>query len=283
MIVALATCAEHPALWIDDAPLVAALARRGVAVSTPVWDDPGVDWPAYDVVVIRSTWDYVPRRDEFVRWAASVGARLRNPPEVVRWNTDKTYLRTLAGRGVPVVPTEWLAPGEPVDLAVLGWPEVVVKPAISAGSRQTGRFLASDQAAAQALADTISGTVMVQPYLTSVEDHGERSLMFFGGEFSHAVRRTPSLGFEGTVGAAEPARATAEEVAFAERALDAAVPGAAGRPLLYARVDLVRDATDALNLIELELVEPQLFLRFHPEPAERLADLIANCGGGSQL
>ncbi len=277
--VALATSSGYPELWVDDAPLRAALADAGVAAEPVVWDDPSADWPSYGVVVIRSTWDYTERRADFVAWADRVGrvTRLRNPAGVVRWNTDKTYLRSLAARGVPVVPTVWSAAGLPVDVAATvaeqGWADAVVKPTVSAGARRTLRFGAGEIAAAQALAAEIARDgdgVMVQPYLGSVEEHGERSLIFVAGEFSHAVRREPSL-VPGSIGGHEagPVAAEPDELAVAEQVLRVV-----GEPLLYARVDLVRDGSGTPVLIELEAVEPQLFLRHAPVAAHRLAAAI---------
>lgn len=279
MRVALATSAEFPDLYVDDDPLRAALLARGVVPVPAVWDDPEQDWAAYDLVVIRSTWDYHERRDAFVAWAASV-PRLANPAPVVAWNTDKTYLRGIAEAGVPVVPTAWVT--APASLRAVagerGWTDVVVKPAISAGARNT-LHCAPDDPEGQALLDRIvaEGTAMVQPYLDAVEGYGERSLLFAGGAFTHAVRRNPALSHEGDARfdawRAEPTEA---ELALAARVL-AQVP----EPLLYARVDVVPDATGEPVLIELEVTEPQLFLRFSAEGAAALADAIVARAGSA--
>jgi glutathione synthase/RimK-type ligase-like ATP-grasp enzyme len=275
--VALATAAAFPDLYTDDEPLRAALLARGVVPVPAVWDDPAQDWAAYDLVVLRSTWDYHERRDEFVAWARSV-PRLANPARVVEWNTDKTYLRGLAEAGLPVVPTRWAT--SPVSLASLaeGWDDVVVKPAVSAGARNTLRCNASSPEG-QALLELIvtSGTAMVQPYLDSVEGYGERSLLFAGGSFTHAVRRNPALSMEGEERYdARLVDATPEELALAERVL-AQVP----EPLLYARVDLVPGPDGAPLLIELEVTEPQLFLRFSDAAAQRLADAVVAVVGSA--
>jgi glutathione synthase/RimK-type ligase-like ATP-grasp enzyme len=276
--IGLATSPDFPDLYVDDEPLVAALRARGADAVPAVWDDPAQDWAAYDLVVIRSTWDYHERRDAFVAWARSV-PRLANPADVVEWNTDKTYLRELAARGIPVVPTAWVADGTPLS-SVLddhGWTDVVVKPAVSAGARNTLRCAAGDLADGEALLRKIvvGGVAMVQPYVPSVETPGERSLLYVKGAYGHAVRRNPALSLEGESRYdARPVEATDAERALAEAALDAV-----GTPLLYARVDLVHDESGAPMLIELEVTEPQLFLRYGLPTAQRLADAIVAWAG----
>lgn len=261
--IALATSADLPDLWVDDEPLRSALVALGAEAVPAVWDDPSVEWGAYDLVVVRSTWDYTERRDAYLTWARSV-PRLANPADVVEWNTDKTYLRRFAEAGLPVVPTCWA----PAVLATVPWHDVVVKPNVSAGARDTLRCAASSEEG-QALLDAIaaSGRVpMVQPYLDAVEGYGERSLLFVEGTHTHAVRRNPALSMSGDERfGAERVEATDEELDVARRVLEAAGP-----PLLYARVDLV-PGPDGPLLIELEVTEPQMFLRLGPECAEALA------------
>lgn len=275
--IALATCAEFPDLFTDDEALRAALLARGAVPVPAVWDDPSVAWDAFDLVVVRSTWDYVARRDAFVAWARSV-PRLANSARVVAWNTDKTYLRGLADAGVPVVPTAWVTSGSLGDvLAGHGWSDVVVKPAISAGAANTLRCNASDLAEGQALLDRIDGTAMVQPYLPAVEGYGERSLLFAEGAFTHAVRRNPALSHDGdTRYDARLVSPTDTELALAHRVL-----AAVGEPLLYARVDLIPDDDGNPMLMELEVTEPQLFLRFSTPAAEALADAIVARAGSA--
>ncbi|MGS2615080.1 ATP-grasp domain-containing protein [Micromonospora sp. LZ34] len=285
--VALVTCTDLPDLDPDDRLVLAPLARHGVAAEPVVWDDPAVDWAGYDLAVLRSPWDYALRRDEFVAWAATVPA-LANPADVVRWNTDKRYLAELSAAGVPTVPTSWVAPGEgwqpPADSG-----EYVVKPAVSAGSQDTGRYdLADPQHRELAVAHvrrlSAAGRVtMVQPYLRAVDTAGETALLFLAGPdglaFSHAIRKGPmltgpDLGVEGLYKAEEISARTAteEQLAVAEKTL-AAVPGGAER-LLYARVDLIPGADGAPVLVELELTEPSLFLGHADGAAERLAAAI---------
>jgi hypothetical protein len=281
--VALATCRAFPTLDEDDRPLVAALAARGVAVEPRVWDDPDVDWRAYDAVVIRSVWDYVPQRPRFVAWARAVDdvTDLHNAAVIVAWNTDKRYLGALAAAGVPVVPTLWLDRGAPAALAPLlsarGWGDLVIKPVVSAGAHETLRVPAGALALAEQHLARLQPTaaMMVQPYLRAIEDQGELSLVFFGGDFSHAVRKRPRAGdfrsqpqFGATLTAAVPDHA---ELACARAAL-----AAAPAPTLYARVDLVPASDGQPLVMELELVEPRLFFREGgPSALERAADAIA--------
>jgi glutathione synthase/RimK-type ligase-like ATP-grasp enzyme len=273
MRIALATFRQFPDLHEDDQILARAIVRRGIEVVPAVWDESSIEWRRFDACVLRSTWDYTFRRDEFCAWAARAATetRLLNPATIVRWNSHKGYLAELAGRGAPVVPTAFVRASEPFDLAAMslrhGWDEVVVKPCVSAGARDTLRVRAGDgQAAAEAV--RARGDLMVQPYQPEVEREGERSLIFVGGELTHAIRKHPAL-VAAPAGHDEPrVTPTDDEVAVAERVLSLV-----DEPLLYARVDLVRGA-DGPQLMELELIEPRLFLYAHPPAAERLADAI---------
>ncbi|MGK5443988.1 ATP-grasp domain-containing protein [Micromonospora sp. URMC 105] len=284
--VALVTCDRLADLDPDDRLVLAPLAARGVTAEAAVWDDPGVDWAGYDLVVLRSPWDYALRRDEFVAWAQTVPA-LVNPADVVRWNTDKRYLGELSAAGVPVVTTSWVAPGETWRPADSG--EYVIKPAVSAGSQDTGRYDLADPehrelAAAHVRRLSDAGRLtMVQPYLDAVDTAGETALLFLAGPqglaFSHAIRKGamldgPDLGVEGLYKPEQISARTAgpEELAVAERVL-AQVPGGSDR-LLYARVDLIPGPDGAPVLVELELTEPSLFLGYADGAADRLADAI---------
>lgn len=276
--IALATNAEFADLYFDDEPLRDALRARGADAVPAVWDDPSVAWDAFDLVVVRSTWDYVTRLGEFLGWARAV-PRLANPAHLLAWNTDKTYLRSLADAGVPVVPTRWADGPASLREMASDWGDIVVKPNVSAGARDTLRCGSGDPAG-QALLDAIVAggrTAMVQPYLDSVEGYGERSLLFAEGTFTHAVRRNPALSTEGF------ARYDAELVTPRNTELDVAARAlaAVGEPLLYARVDVVPGPDGTPLLIELEATEPQLFLRFSPAAAEVLADaVVARAGSG---
>lgn len=283
--VALVTCAQLPDLDPDDRLLLAPLAEAGFEVTVAVWDDPAVDWARFDLVVVRNTWDYPLRRDEFVAWARSVPA-LANPAEVIAWNTDKRYLRDLAAAGVPVVPTTWVAPGEAWSPPADG--EWVVKPAVSIGSRDSGRYVLPaqrDLAAAHVARLQAAGRLaMVQPYVPSVDSYGETGLIYLGGAYSHAIRKGPLLSgpdpaLQGDGGSALyveeeiTARTPTEaEQAVAEATLRALPFDPA--QLLYARVDLL-DTPDGPTLIELELTEPSLFVGTAPGAPERFAAAVA--------
>lgn len=278
--VALVTCSALPDLDDDESLVVAPLAARGVDAEPVVWDDPAVPWDGFDLTVIRSAWDYAERRTEFVAWAHSV-PRLANPAGVVEGNTDKRYLRGLAEAGVPVVDTTWLEPGDPVTLPGSG--RYVLKPSVSAGSRDTGVYRLDDPAEsrlAHAHAGRLLGqgrAVMVQPYLAAVDTVGETALLYIGGAFSHAVAKAAMLDgpHTGDIGLFRPEKIDARTPSPEERATADAVLDAAGATdLLYARVDLVPGADGRPRLIELELTEPSLFLPYSDGAPERLAEAI---------
>ncbi|NGM14419.1 ATP-grasp domain-containing protein [Verrucosispora sioxanthis] len=285
--VALVTCTELADLDDDDRLVVAPLAARGIAAEPVVWDDPTVDWARYDLAVLRSPWDYMSRRDEFVSWATDV-PRLVNPADVVRWNTDKRYLDELSAAGVPTVPTGWVLPDQPWQPPA-DHGEYVVKPAVSAGSLDTGRYdLAEpghrDLAVAHVRRLGAAGRVaMVQPYLTAVDTVGETALLFLTGPtgltFSHAIRKGPMLtgpdeGVDALYKVEEITARTAQpaQLAVAAQTL-AAVPGGSDR-LLYARVDLIPGPDGTPVLVELELTEPSLFLGHSDGAPDRLAHAI---------
>lgn len=281
MKIALATAVAAFALDEDLAPLQAACAAIGLQAEPLAWDDPTVSWGRFDAVLLRSTWNYIECLPAFLAWCERIEltGRLWNPPEVLRWNTDKRYLADLAARGVPVVESHFLAPGDAPD----GFPdlaEFVVKPCVGAGSRDARRFLRADRDAAVAHARSLLEAgrhVLVQPYLAEVDQHGETALMFFDGQFSHAIRKGPLLrrGELPTSALFKPERIqarepSADELAVAARTLAALSFG----PLPYARVDLLPSAGGP-RLLELELTEPSLFLDHAPGSAERLASVLA--------
>ena len=283
METALVTYPELPDLNPDDHPLRDALQALGARVHAVSWDDTAVAWTNFDAVVLRSCWDYHLRFAEFRRWLDRLeagGVRLWNPPKVVRWNYDKTYLRDLAGDGLLLPRTEWLAPGDAPDLVRLlgarGWEQAVVKPRVSASAYETWltdrHHGASDQPRLDRLLQT--GGALVQEFVPEVMTVGELSLIYIAGEFSHAVRKRAGAGEfrvqERFGGWAEPATAGAAALAAGRRAL-ARVPG----PWLYARVDGVeREGGERFLVMELEVFEPQLFLAFAPLAARRLAEAI---------
>jgi glutathione synthase/RimK-type ligase-like ATP-grasp enzyme len=282
--VALVTYAGLPGLTDDDRLLADSLRERGARATPVVWSDPGVDWSTFAAVVVRSCWDYFLRADEFFAWLATLEAQratVINPVRTLRWNAEKTYLRDLETRGIAVVPTHWMESGATESLDDIrrrtGWSELVVKPAISGSAHETWR--ASPGAAhaddARLGAMTATGCVLVQPLVDVIAEEGEWSIVFIDGEYSHAVLKRPRSGdFRVQIehgGTVEPLEPPAAVIAQARAALDAA-PDERG-PTLYARVDgCVVD--DELLLMELELIEPVLFLGTAPGAADRLADAV---------
>jgi glutathione synthase/RimK-type ligase-like ATP-grasp enzyme len=281
-LVALATSEELAGLDPDSRLMLPALAERGIDARPVVWSDPRVDWAAFDAIVVRSTWDYFHRPAEWSDWLGAVeaaGTPMLNAARLVRWNSHKSYLEQLAGAGVPVVDTFMTRSLAPVDLAALladmGWDDAIVKPAIDGGASRL--FRVCDVPDPQARFDDLHarGEVMVQPFLPSIVDEGELSLVHLGGELSHTVRKTarpgdirvqPSWG-----GAAELVEPPAEALEIARKVFDALDAD----PLLYARVDLVRAADGTLRLIELEAIEPLLFLELDDGAPGRFADALA--------
>jgi glutathione synthase/RimK-type ligase-like ATP-grasp enzyme len=289
MRVAIASSEVVPEQFDEDGLIVEALARRGIGAEVVSWDAEGVDWDGFELVVVRSTWDYTTRLEDFLAWADGVGERLHNSPAVLRWNSDKRYVADLADAGLPVVPTRFVAPGDEVG-GLDG--EVVVKPVISAGGRDTGRFGPATHDEARALLARLGDarrTAMVQPYLADVDTRGETALVHVAGEFSHGLRKLAVLRpdevapvRDDALAAAEAmydpdlvraAETTEEEREVARRILDHVAERFGAMPL-YARVDLIPGPDGSPVLIELEVVEPNLYLHESPETAERLAEAI---------
>ena len=283
--VLLASCAQARGLDDDEPLLLAALAGAGVTASTADWADPAVDWAAASAVVVRSTWDYAPRRDEFLAWAQRVAAvtALHNPAAVLAWNTDKRYLAEVGAAGLPVVPTAWASGPAELPAALGAWDgDVVVKPAVSAGARDTARFAPTEREAAGALATRILGSgrvVMVQPYLTRLDGEGETGLVYLDGAYSHAFGKGALLAGEPLgAGLFAAETITARTATSAQRevgnAVLAAVCERTGVVPLYARVDLVPGEDGAPRVLEVELTEPSLNLPVAPGAAQRLATAI---------
>lgn len=281
--VAFLTLHDPTGFVIDDELAVLPLARRGVRVETIPWDRPGVDWRRYELVVIRSTWDYYDQPERFLATLAAIehaGVRLENGSETVRWNMRKDYLRELAAKGIETVPTFWrdgLSPGELVPLfEELRADEGVIKPTMSGTAKGAWRL---DAARARALAPEIEAyfqnrPLMMQPFERGIVEEGEFSMTYFSGRHSHTVLKAPKTGdfrvHEEFGGAnrlitPEPALLAAGDAAIA----------AVGQKLLYARADFVRSG-DAFRLMELELVEPTFYLSVDPGAAERFAEAVAS-------
>lgn len=268
----------------DLEPLTRACAAVGLECVPTIWNDPAVDWSHFGLVVIRSTWDYARRRATFLQWAAEVSevTELHNPVDVLAWNTDKRYLAEAAVEGLPVVPTEFVEPGGGYTLPAS---EFVVKPFISAGSKDTMRYAAGDYQPAHAHIDDLAGFgrgVMIQPYQPAIDQRGEQALVYIDGLFSHAAAKSallqtgrPAAGDDElfAVEQMRPATASVAEVDVANRAMDW-IHDLFG-PLLYARVDLVDDAAGHPQILEIELAEPSLFHQYAPGSADRFAAAIA--------
>jgi len=273
MLIALVTWRGLPELAADDRLLQQALIRRGVDARAVVWDDATVDWRAFHAIVVRSTWDYHKRVDEFRAWLDRMdGLPLWNPPELLRRNIHKSYLLELEAQGVNIVPTILVRQGQPMP--ALPWDDVIVKPAVSATAYgivrerkwRTGNPACPDRQ--DCLSST--GDVLVQPFVPEIVEDGELSFVFLGRQFSHAVLKRPRSGdfrvqhdFGGSATRIDPPR---ELIAEAER-----IAATLGERWLYARVDcVVREGQ--LLLMELEATEPSLFL--DQAAAERFADAL---------
>ena len=280
--VAIATCAGLPDLDPDDRALAPELAALGIAADVVAWDDPGADWAAFDLVVVRSTWDYALRHNEFIRWLRRVSLRstLVNSADVIEWNLDKRYLRDLQRSAIPVVPTTWIEPGDTIRLPERG--ELVVKPVVSAGAKDTTRYAMPNHAdvAREHIESLLRAKrpVMVQPYIASVDDVGETALVYIDGTFSHAVRKGPILKelLLTTTALFAAEELTPTVATDAERELGDAVLRLVNErePVLYARVDIVQGARAEPLLLEVELTEPSLFLSLHEGATDRFADAI---------
>jgi hypothetical protein len=291
-----AACPEFPDLHDDWPPLRAALARRGVHATTAVWSEPDVDWSAYDLVLANGAWDNIHRVDEFLAWvdrvSGTLGVPVVNPPAVLRWNIDKRYLRDLEEAGVPVVPTLWVEPDGEAEPAAHqardpGEPElpdgeIVVKPSVSGGGFQTARYRSHehDQARRHVADLTASGrTAMVQPYQQAVDDVGEVGLIFFEGEFSHAMHKDPMIprGAGPGLSLIQNQVVTAASPSPAQIALGHDAVAAAERlhgPTAYARVDTVEGDDGQPLLLELEMLDPALFFDTDLAGAERFAQVL---------
>lgn len=266
----------------EDRILSDALGAHGIEVSRVNWADPQIDWRGFDAIVIRQTWDYFERLDEFRAWLDRVETltRVFNPAEVIRWNCDKHYLVDLISAGVPTVPTIVIEPQDPAPaLAALlerhGFSQAVIKPAVSGAGRETYRVEQSDTSALEPSWQRLvaAEAMLLQPFMPAIIERGEVSLMVIDGQVTHAVRKIAAEGefrvqddHGGTVHPHEPGP---REIAVAQAAL-AAVPGSVS----YARVDLVQTENGPL-VMELELIEPELFFRRHADAAGRLVGAIA--------
>jgi glutathione synthase/RimK-type ligase-like ATP-grasp enzyme len=264
----------------DLAPLYSALEAAGLNVAIAAWDEP-FDYRETRLALLRSTWDYTERLQEFSAWldATSALTTVLNPSSVVRFSLDKHYLADLQRHGVPIIPSRFIEPGQRFSFDELD--EFVVKPCVGAGSRGARRFAGGEFALATEHANGLLAqgfSVLVQPYLKAVDHSGETALIFFNGVYSHAIRKAALLDLSGAAvsGLFKPESITAreaqaDEIAVAQKAL-AAVPHPG--PLAYARVDLIRAHDGSPQLLELELAEPSVFLSYAPGSAQRFAESL---------
>lgn len=277
-IISLVTYAGLPNLDPDDQLLQAALNRRGFEVRPAIWNDPSIDWSSNAACVVRSTWDYHLNYFEFLKWAEKVSTNttMLNPYPLIKWSSRKTYLADLSKAGLPVIPTAWIHNSSGPTLKKIlqenNWDEAIIKPSIglaTAGVKRSNRSNAeADQAHVEQLLQ--SSEVMVQEFMPSVQQYGERALIFIDGQYSHTVRKAAFQVLAAAGQAGESlAECNPEEIKIAEKILSYL-----DSPPLYARVDLVHDASGNPLLLELELVEPSLFLSFAPESADRFAEAI---------
>jgi glutathione synthase/RimK-type ligase-like ATP-grasp enzyme len=270
-------------ILLEDQLVRSALEKKGLRVKRASWDDPGFDWSLTDFILFRSTWDYFDRFPEFFTWLERVRAKtsMLNPYEVIKWNLDKHYLEELAAAGINIPATLFIEAGDASSLASwvrqTDWKEVILKPVVSGAARHTYRFLSRE---AGGLEDTFRNLIteesmMIQEFQESVPLKGEVAFMVFGGKFTHSIIKKAKKGdfrvqddFGGTVHHYGP---SAGEIEFAQR-----VVGSCGYRPIYARVDAIWDNSGQMAVSELELIEPELWFRFCPQAADRLADAIFN-------
>lgn len=258
----------------DDELAIPSLKGLGWQVETVSWSDPTADWNSYDAAIIRTTWDYQKRPERYLEVLADIesfGVRLMNPLSVVKWNLDKRYLRELEISGVPIVPTIWedggISSKEFSEWQSALGSELIIKPTVSATAHDTFRLSDYDRALEPVF---YRRSFMVQPFVPAIVDEGEYSLFYFAGEYSHTILKSPVPGdfrvqeeYGGVITAVEP---EPRLIATA-----AAVLGNVPDELLYARIDLVRDARGGFMLMELELIEPALYFRMDADAPARFA------------
>lgn len=265
----------------EDGLVVKALEAKGYKVGRKSWSDPEFDWSSTKAIIFRTTWDYFDRYAEWKAWLESTSkvTQMINPYSLIQWNMDKHYLADLQSKGVNIPETHYVEIGTSTTLTALlaqkGWNECILKPCISGAARHTYRINLQNIYDHEAIFQKLIAkeAMMLQPFQKNVVERGEISLMVMGGEFTHAVLKIAKPGdfrvqddFGGTVHEYQP---SAEEITFAEKAVAACSP----QPH-YARVDIIRDNHDQLAVIEMEMIEPELWFRLKPEAARVLADAI---------
>jgi glutathione synthase/RimK-type ligase-like ATP-grasp enzyme len=269
----------------DDALLQKALADLGLSSIRVDWADPTINWTTFSCAVFRTTWDYYERITEFTTWLDRVEkqTRLCNDVSLIRWNLDKHYLADLQSSDIPVVPSLFLEAGTRPELTSLldetGWQEAIIKPCISGTARHTYRINRSSAGRIQQTLEPLltSEAFILQPFLPDVVKNGEDTLVLINGTFTHAVTKKPKPGDfrvqDDHGGTVHPCHPTTEQIELAERAFTAC--RSENRPVpVYGRVDMVRDQRGSWRVMELELIEPELWLRNHPPAARTLAESI---------
>ncbi len=279
--IALATCTELPDLDPDDQPLITHFAEAGIEATPVIWSDPAVNWDSFDLVIVRNTWDYTDHLPRFLAWVNSLGSKVKNSAELISWSTNKTYLRDLHNAGIPVIDTQFVSTAH--DTWVVP-PSVdyVVKPTVSAGSRDTVRLSAADSTSvgtAQILIDRVLAagkSIMIQPYLDHVDSDGETALLYIGGQYSHAVRKGPlllkdsqpelvhGLYLQEEISARIPRK---DQLELANRVVGFWTEkfGVA----LYLRIDLLDNHLGNPTVLEVEAVEPSIFFSTEPTSYHR--------------
>lgn len=270
---------------LEFGTLAPACVRRGVRLEPVVWDQPDVDWGQFDAAVVGTTWDYWDKQDAFVpalRALENAGVRLFNSANVVAWNMDKIYLKTLGELGAPTIPTFWADDAEPYTLELacerLGVDRVVAKPRVSAsavGLVGWGRGEPFPDPAS-----TLQGPYMVQPFLPSLKSFGEVTVMTYRGQISHAVRKVPAAGdfrVQSIYGGREvDYELTDEDERVTRHVLDVLKEALDGEELLYARIDLVTLENGQRVLIEAELIEPYHYPEFAPKSGDMFAGALVD-------
>ena len=290
-LLALATTAKARGHDHDLAILATALDARSQPFQIVDWDDPSINWSHFAAVVLRSTWDYYQRYEQFLDWVNLVSAvtTLHNSVEIVRWNTDKIYLQELAQANIPVIATSFVHDVSDIDTALLN-ADIVVKPIISAGSNNTARHRANSPAADEHVRNILASGVaaLVQPYVSTIDAMGETGLVYLNGEFSHAFQKAAifSNAAQDHNGVFVEEKISSHSATAGERRLGERVcqfvAHRFGAAPLYARVDMVASANGESQLMEVELTEPSLYLHTDPVAPDRVASALVSAVAAAQ-
>ena len=280
---------DHPEARLDHweydleiAALVPACRDKGIELVTCIWDDPDFDASQYDAAVIGTCWDYMKKPEAFDAALEAIAAktRLLNPLQTFRWNKRKTYLKELAARGAPMIPTQWAERADATSIAAafdaLGCDDLIVKPVLGGGAWRQARIRRGE--ALPAPEKLPPAECMLQPFLPAVSQEGEYAFLFFGRTFSHCARKVPAAGdyrVQSEFGGHEEIHYPSDE----ELALASAVLDCVEGDLLYARVDMLRGLDGKLALIELELIEPYLYPEQGPEMGKAFAAALKSMIG----